>query len=338
MSKDKYISLLIKRLKGEISAEQDEQLNAWIAEDPANKQRYVEFKQDWEDSSMAKQDLAVDVTSDFAQFRERMQRNKEASKAEAKVVPLKNNRRPWLWVAASALLLFGLVTTLRWNGTPENITVEASMGKMRTISLPDGTKVWLNAKSKLVYPESFVSENRVVQLTGEGYFDVTKNPRQPFTIEMAHTSIKVLGTAFNVFEDAKNKTVNVAVDEGKVAFAQLLGSQSLILAANESATYDIQQAVLQKNTTSTQNAASWKTNVLTFKSAKLEFVLQDVEKLFGRTVTLQNERLKECIFGAYFPKANVDGVLSSIASSFDMQLVQDRNGNYQLNEGECKEN
>ncbi|UXD69749.1 FecR family protein [Sphingobacterium faecium] len=99
-------------------------------------------------------------------------------------------------------------------GQPKYNTLVVPKGGYYKLELSDGTKVWINAMSRLKFPESFGSGERKVQLEGEAYFEVSKDPDRPFIVQASGTDVKVLGTHFNV--DAYNKKVRTTLEEGKV--------------------------------------------------------------------------------------------------------------------------
>nr|WP_315423003.1 FecR domain-containing protein [uncultured Pedobacter sp.] len=113
--------------------------------------------------------------------------------------------------------------------------ISTPLGGKYSVVLPDGSKAWLNAKSSLRFPTAFTGAERVVQMTGEVYFEVAKNPKQPFKVQLGGTEIRVLGTHFNVMaygDEAGQKTTliegSIHLSSGK--FSQLLkpGQQALV--------------------------------------------------------------------------------------------------------------
>lgn len=138
-------------------------------------------------------------------------------------------RKKWL-VAAAAVLIVLVSATLLWSDRffgntslvhkPEHKTpiseVSTKYGSKTRILLPDGTQVWLNAGSKLNYGNDFGQFNREVQLIGEGFFDVVKNPQKPFIIHTSSIDVKVLGTMFNVKSYPGDKTTETSLIHGSV--------------------------------------------------------------------------------------------------------------------------
>lgn len=125
--------------------------------------------------------------------------------------PLQKEQRPLLWLSiAAGFLLILTATAWLWNNWKQEEREQAQQlsqtksevytknGSKTRIQLPDGSLVWLNAGSKLNYKYNFGKELREVELIGEAFFDVVKNPKKPFVIHTNTIDVKVLGTAFNV--------------------------------------------------------------------------------------------------------------------------------------------
>lgn len=111
------------------------------------------------------------------------------------------------------------------------LTIEVPKGGQYQVSLPDGSKVWLNAASTLRYPMQFSNTQREVSLEGEAYFEVTKNPHKPFIVKSAHQRVEVLGTVFNINSYTERGYVETTLLEGSVNVNQhrlLPGQRSLI--------------------------------------------------------------------------------------------------------------
>ena len=103
------------------------------------------------------------------------------------------------------------------NEPPRMNTLVMPYGNSSDITLADGTRVWLNAGSRLIYPSRFVDKTREVFLSGEAFFDVEKNEKQPFVVKTVDVNIEVLGTRFNVLAYPEDYSVQTVLAEGKVA-------------------------------------------------------------------------------------------------------------------------
>jgi transmembrane sensor len=115
------------------------------------------------------------------------------------------------------------------------------------VQLPDGSSVVLHRNSTLKYPESFASVKREVYLTGEAFFEVTKNPDQPFFVYAGDLVAKVHGTSFSIKAIADEKEITVAVKTGKVAVFSKRASPTLLLSRNQQATFERAHARLMRS-------------------------------------------------------------------------------------------
>lgn len=95
-------------------------------------------------------------------------------------------------------------------------SISTKCGSKSKIQLPDGSQVWLNSDSRLIYSESFTGDSREVQLSGEAYFDVAKDPRHPFVIHTSTIDVRVLGTTLNVRSYSNEKTTEAVLIHGSV--------------------------------------------------------------------------------------------------------------------------
>lgn len=143
-------------------------------------------------------------------------------------------------VAACILLLVGVAGIFfagRMLSDERMQQVIVPAGQRAELQLSDGTKVWLNSKSRLEYPASFGWHSRKVKLSGEGYFEVTHNERKPFVVQTEDYDVRVLGTTFNVYAyDNDRYTFETALLEGMVEVSSRSdASQRLVLQPNEAA-------------------------------------------------------------------------------------------------------
>jgi len=164
----------------------------------------------------------------------------------------------------------------------QHLTLSTPKGGQYSVTLSDGTKVWLNAASSLSYPASFTGKERRVELVGEAYFEVHHNASQPFIVSTRGQQIRVLGTSFNVnaYQD-ENKTVTTLVNgrvqlsrDGKNEAPQLHpGEQSVLAGAGfEIAEVDASLFI------------AWKDGQFRFKATPLTEVMRQVERWYNLDV------------------------------------------------------
>lgn len=195
--------------------------------------------------------------------------------------------RLWTRAAASVAALFALAYSLHYFNQNEGwfrlskpiewVEQTAQPGQRLEITLADGTTVKLNSGSSLSYPKRFTGqENREIRLKGEAYFQVTRNPSQPFVVSSGPLKTAVLGTAFNIRKTRKG--YQVAVEEGKVKVSDSL-NRSGLLTANEKMEYT--PDALVKSRVDFNQEVGWIRNLLIFDGVTAEELLQGVEKWYG---------------------------------------------------------
>jgi len=240
-------------------------------------------------------------------------------------------------------ILFKLQSTTNSAGSDKNLQSEISTkaGSRSKIQLPDGSSVWLNGGSKLVYDNlNFGKKVREVTLIGEGYFDVVKNHEKPFIIHANRVNIKVLGTAFNVkaYPDEKNTetslirgSIEVTI-KNRIEKIMMKPNDKLIVSNEETESKgadskskmqagDNRDAVVAMrhltiaNDETTIIETAWVDNKLVFDKEKFEDVALKMEKWYGVSIQITDDRLKLEQLTGTFEKETVAEALSALKIS-----------------------
>jgi len=200
--------------------------------------------------------------------------------------------------------------TTQSKSLPEFYTsIMAENGQISKVELPDGSQVWLNSGSKISYNNYFASNNRDISLSGEAYFQITKNEDIPLVVSSGDLRVKVLGTKFNVEAYPESHQINVVLESGKV---ELLNSKvesfSYKLKPGERATFDKNDRNLKIDNVNTSKFTSWKEGIINIYDQSLEelavrletrynqkFEIAEDVKDFHYTFTIENESLDEII-------------------------------------------
>ncbi|MBC9928975.1 FecR family protein [Chitinophaga qingshengii] len=171
--------------------------------------------------------------------------------------------------------------TYQYNGIPANVsynTLSTPRGGRYEVVLPDGTRVWLNAASSLRYPTAFTGNQRVVELSGEGYFEVSENPGKPFLVKGGNFEITVLGTHFNVMayideEEARTTLLEGAVKVGAASAAVLLkpGQQGVLNADGKITVIDEADP---------EAAIAWKNGFFQLNNVEMSVVLRQLVRWY----------------------------------------------------------
>jgi ferric-dicitrate binding protein FerR (iron transport regulator) len=179
-------------------------------------------------------------------------------------------------------------------------------GKKSMIILSDGTKVWLNAGSQLIYPSVFVNKTRQVMLIGEAYFDVAKNPEKPFIVRASDIHIQVLGTRFDISAYPEDKMIQTVLEEGKVTLKY--SGKGILNREYEVEMVPNQKIELNKSTGEAKSQmvdvskyVSWKEGMLEFEKADLIRALKQVERYYDIKI-----RLADPMIGLYKLSGKLD--------------------------------
>jgi ferric-dicitrate binding protein FerR (iron transport regulator) len=235
-----------------------------------------------------------------------------------------------LKIAASILIIIGVglgsyftnldvpVAEIAW------VEKATQKGQRATITLMDGTIVYLNANSKISFPEQFSVEKREVILEGEAFFEVTRNVKRPFTIQSGELTTTVLGTSFNIRSFAgEPQAVSVATGKVKVSARDKTGySEEIFLTPNQQAYYDGQ---LCKNDIDIRRTIAWKDKIIHFDDVTLAEAALELENWFGVSIRIEGENIKKCKINAQYIDENLTNILESFKHILGI--------NYQFSDG-----
>jgi len=212
------------------------------------------------------------------------------------------------------------------DGTSETVyqEVRASYGTRTKLLLADGSTVWLNSGSTLRFPINFDNaEERVVELNGEGYFDVTKNESKPFIVNTSGLDVKVYGTSFNVSAYDEYDSMEVALVEGKVSLVQ--GERGdrkelMVLKPNDVVECNISEKRLSRSSDSKMNKyTAWRDGKIIFYGDPIEKVVSRLEKWYNVDIEIKDKALQDYRFTATFNDETLEQVLKLLSLSSPME-------------------
>lgn len=217
----------------------------------------------------------------------------------------------WFIAAASLFIVCGIsffIVKNSFHSPKENLLVEQTgIGKIKQIILPDGTKVWLNAKSELKYEKDFDKKIREITLSGEAYFEVERDEDRPFIINSHDVRTTVLGTSFNVSAYKTDADLKVSVISGKVSVER--EENKLLLTKNQQAVYNkAQHKLSQNNNLDASENILWKEGKLLFTRTNLEKVVADIQRKYETRITI-NEKIKKCMISADFTDMPINKII-----------------------------
>ncbi|MGD9929172.1 MAG: FecR family protein [Mangrovibacterium sp.] len=205
-------------------------------------------------------------------------------------------------------------------------------GKNSSLTLPDGTVAYINAGSRLLFPQAFEGKNREVFLVGEGYFEVRHNPKRPFLVKTSDIHVEAVGTTFNVSAYPSDTKIEVVLVEGKVHVAEnsfkLLKTKQT-MHPNDILCFDKENADIDLKQVKVENYTSWHDGFLNFESVELHKVMEKLERYYDIQVSYTNSLLeKKKITGKLALRQNQDDVLRVLASTTTVQIQKTDENNY----------
>lgn len=345
--------MIVKFLSGQAAEEEALEVMRWKNSNEENRKTFREIEIAYNTAEIVTDPEKFDTSAAYSGLRSKLKRDSEA------FVPVRRLKQ-LSGYAAIAVLSVGLT----WfahdylssgkgrQRTPDATyqSVETPAGAKSLVTLEDGTRVWLNAKSKLVYPARFSGKNREVQLEGEGYFDVAKNPSKPFTVKTSHLAVRVLGTVFNLKAYPEEGRIEATLLEGKITLNRFNnGSQEkqlLQLDPNEQATFIKREGFLTEDAARAANiplnevnqrskeylmvaehvdpdaVTAWKDDKLIFKNETFESIALKLERRYDAKIVFGDEAVKNYRFSGIFTEISINEALKALqfTSGFSFEI------------------
>ena len=186
------------------------------------------------------------------------------------------------------------------------------------VVLADGTKVWLNSASRLIYPQSFMGKERRVVLSGEAFFDVAHDAERPFIVETSRMNVKVLGTRFNVNDYDDNEEVSTTLVNGSVEIFSG-GQQAFRLVPGEQA-YG-KENELEKREVNVRLYTSWIDGKFLFNNTELEEIAKQISRWYDVEIFFSSENVKKVRFtGAIVKFKPLDDLVRMIESTSQVRF------------------
>jgi len=190
-------------------------------------------------------------------------------------------------------------------------TISTPFGGKYQVVLTDGTKVWLNAASTLVFPTVFKGGTREVSLKGEGYFEVARNASMPFVVKVGDMRVDVLGTSFNIMAYEDEAAVRTTLLEGAVRVGA--GGVSRALEIGEQGVLDKRGAMEVIHDADVEQAVAWKNGLLQFHSADMAVIMRQMARWYNVQVVYASEDIRNESFSGSIPSSeNISQVLKML--------------------------
>lgn len=304
-----YINdLIVRQLCGDTSKEEQDELQLWIGAAADNERYYLQQRELWFSATDAETLAKYNKEGAYQHFLSRIAQAEEEQEAPGAVTLRLLSLLRYAAVAAVLLCFVGFFAYRSGQQmlTAEfaDIIIEAPKGSRTQITLPDGTGVWLNAGSKIAYSQGFGLKDRFVRLvTGEGYFEVARNERLPFSVGSENLKVEVLGTKFNFRDYPDDAEAVVSLQEGRVALSALNASlPTQNLSPGQCATYNKLTKQMTIEDASVVDAMQWTLGTLILNGEPLPEIVRKLERSYNVKITLADEQLNELRFHGNFAR------------------------------------
>ena len=221
-------------------------------------------------------------------------------------------------LAAACVILIAVIWYHSGNDAPEKIMVQTGFGEIKTVQLPDGSIVQLNANSSLVYPAKWQQDKvRTVVLNGEAYFNVAKSPaglHPKFRVLMPQVTIEVKGTAFNVYN--RHHNIQVLLEEGNIVVNDSLHMQPGDMMLFTPGTH-------QRLLADAAQLTAWKQHRLVYREESLIHVAQQLEDIYGYHIQFRDKRMEGLLFTGSGPAADPAILLKAMATVHQLKMKQE---------------
>jgi len=221
-------------------------------------------------------------------------------------------------IAAITIVLLSVTFLVTRSSTNNIITQSAAKGEIKTLLLPDGSKLILNANSSITYSTDF-KNNRKVHLKGEAFFKVVRNPKKPFTVETTQFKIKVLGTSFTI-RAYQNYANTISVLSGKVEVnSKENPKEKIFLTKNQQLSFSKSRLPIRTND-SERDFLAWTKNIVILENTTLGETAEILKNKFKVTILFENTELEKLRITGKFKNENITTILKTIAEVKQLEI------------------
>lgn len=304
-------------LNNELSKEEQQLVEEWIRNNPGE---YKKLKIIWEKSAIDNSSVKPDMKGMWGNIISEIE-NSEDNKQYRKISIYKSI----LKYAAIFILCFGIsgyfvykkINHIEW------VEYASNNNSANDILLPDGSTITLNKVSTLFYKKQFLSADREVKLNGEAFFQVKRNPKKPFIINVNNTVVKVLGTSFNIDASDTSGNVTVSVKSGKVMFYEKGDTSNVVyLLKGDMGIFTPHEQKITKTGIPNENYLAWKTGILLFKDNDLQEVCEVLNEYYDTNIIADYPALKEKKLTARYQNKSLTEVLDLLSLALDLKYIQ----------------
>ena len=307
--------LIGKYLAGEASTEEKERVEAWVSNSAANQQYFNQIQTIFDRVATVHDKPYFDEDAAWQKVKSRL------GQAHAKTIifPPRKVSPSWWRIAASIVVVLGIgfFAYILTNRESKELQVIAASVPLSD-TLPEGSKVFLNKKTKLAYSFDKKKKTHRVKLQGEAYFNIAHDDKKNFVVETDGVFIRDIGTSFNVKAYPDSSTIEVVVEDGEVIFFTE-NDAGITLRANGKGIYN---KVTRKFTVDQPevNALAYKTKLFRFSNSDLGTVVEELNRVYDKKIILP-DHLKSCRLTVTFNNESEEEIVQVIAETLGLTVT-----------------
>ena len=316
------IESAIKRfVTGQASPEDKKLIYDWIQENPDKKGLLFSKKDIWESSRLGTKEIQKIENAEWLDLQSKI------NSSEASSFNFYKNFK----IAAIVILSVGIGWFSRFfysdHEFPNEVAlqkVSATKGQIKEVFLADGTHVWLNSDSEILFPGRFSKNNRTVKLEGEAFFEVTANEEKPFLIKTKNHTVKVVGTRFNICEYPESNIIETTLEKGKVKI--LSGNIIKDLFPGEQLSFNTETSEVRISKVDLEIYTTWKDGRYVFNDEPIDKIFTIIERWWDVKIDYPEKMKSERITGVLRKYKPVEQHLQVIKqlTAIDYQINNDQ--------------
>lgn len=339
---------LIKVIKNETGLEEKEYFEKWFAESDENKDEFSNVALLWDMFSQTNNISVPDPEQQWKEILNRINDNKNSEVAEPQlhmqsfesfaVNDSNKFRKDYSWILRiAAVLIIAFSIFLIYDGyyvppvnnsKSQEITttsipfqhIKTYRGQRTKFALPDGSVVYMNSESTIIYPAQFTGNERRIRLTGEAYIKVEPDYANPFIVECGNITTVVTGTEFNLMN--RDNTVKVSVAHGSVKVISS-NKNEILVKKGQMVSLDKKGYLSNPQKVDLSHILAWKNNKLSFKRTPLKEVIRDLELFYDVKVTVVNKTAINKKLTGLFDAESLNEVLENLELALDISIKKD---------------
>ncbi len=281
-------AILLKVLDNKANEKETELFKSWYEKHADNARAFNQLKKVYQLSSIDENSKKKNWEAILKKYKSGIEVQDYIELPGLKSPVQKIRMATFMRVAASVIILIGIYVLLKVTVfNPKQVIISGNdLEQNAPFQLKDGSFIYLNGNSEIMFTKGFGTKNREITLNGEAFFEVKRNEQIPFTIKTDNTITKVVGTSFNICSDQSEK-VRVSVVSGMVEFSAGKRESMVTLKAGEQGLYIPESNTIEKSGINDPNFQSWKTGVLYFDETPLDKVFQLLQKQYSHVFVIE---------------------------------------------------